>query len=62
MTFEEFWEKEARIMKKQGYCTTLAGIRGYAKKAFETGQQNCDCVHTDNSAVIERLKNEKKGT
>ena len=53
--FEEFWEKN--YAKDFGDCEPYYGI---ASHAFEAGQKNCDCVHTDNSAVIERLQNENK--
>ena len=55
MTFEEFWEKN--YAKDFGDCEPYYGI---ASHAFEAGQKNCDCVHTDNSAVIERLQNENE--
>lgn len=67
MTFEE-WEKyynEGRPIEP--YCdddspTNWANIAHYAeenlRKAFEVGQKNCNCVHTDNSKVIERLEGE----
>ena len=51
MTFEEFWENN--YAKAFGECEPYYGI---ASHAFEAGQQNCNCVHTDNSAVIERLQ------
>lgn len=51
MTFDEFWEKN--YAKDFGNCEPYHGI---ASHAFEAGQQNCGCVHTDNSAVIERLQ------
>ena len=57
MTFEDWYNSE--------YDAWLEGESGYAleeelQQAFEAGQRNCDCVHTDNSAVIERLQNENK--
>ena len=53
--FEEFWEKN--YAKDFGDCEPYYGI---ASHAFEAGQRNCNCVHTDNSAVIERLQNENE--
>ena len=53
MTFAEFWEKN--YAKNFGDCEPYYGI---ASHAFEAGQKNCDCVHTDNSAVIAELENE----
>lgn len=34
--------------------------RDNAKETFEIGQQNCNCVNTDNLAVIENLQNENE--
>ena len=54
MTFDEFWENN--YAKAFGECEPYYGI---ASHAFEAGQQNCNCVHTDNSAVIEELEKQK---
>ena len=51
MTFEEFWKENYE--KQFGTCEPYYGIASYA---FEKGQENCNCVHTDNSKVIERLE------
>ena len=51
MTFEEFWK--GNYEKQFGTCEPYYGIASYA---FEKGQENCNCVHTDNSKVIERLE------
>ena len=53
MTFEEFWKEHYE--KQFGTCEPYYGIASYA---FEKGQENCNCVHTDNSKVIERLEKE----
>lgn len=53
MTFEEFWEENYE--KKFGTSEPYYGIASYA---FEKGQENCNCVHTDNSKVIEELEKE----
>lgn len=53
MTFEEFWKENYE--KQFGTCEPYYGIASYA---FEKGQENCNCVHTDNSKVIERLEKE----
>lgn len=53
MTFEEFWKENYE--KEFGTCEPYCGIASYA---FEKGQENCNCVHTDNSKVIERLEKE----
>lgn len=55
MTFEEWInDKEFTQYVENGEFYALQ------KLCFEAGQQNCDCVHTDNSAVIERLQNENE--
>lgn len=53
MTFEEFWKENYE--KQFGTCEPYYGIASYA---FEKGQENCNCVHTDNSKVIEGLEKE----
>ena len=55
MTFEEW-------IKDKEFTQYVENGEFYAlqKLCFEAGQKNCGCVHTDNSAVIERLQNEKK--
>lgn len=55
MTFEDFWKENYE--DEFGECEPYYGIASYA---FESGQKNCGCVHTDNSAVIELLKRENK--
>lgn len=55
MTFEEFWEKNY-AKQFNAWGKTTEPYYGIASYAFETGQQNCNCVNTDNSAVIEELQ------
>ena len=53
MTFEEFWKENYE--KEFGTSEPYYGIASYA---FEKGQENCNCVYTDNSKVVERLEKE----
>lgn len=53
MTFEEFWKENYE--KEFGTFEPYYGIASYA---FEKGQENCNCVYTDNSNVIQKLEKE----
>ena len=53
MTFEEFWKENYE--KEFGTSEPYYGIASYA---FEKGQENCNCVYTDNSNVIQKLEKE----
>ena len=44
MTFDEWWKDYGKDCDSRDYRV--------AKDAFEAGQNNCNCVHTDNSEVI----------
>ena len=55
MTFEEFWKENYE--KGLGTSEPYYGIASYA---FEKGQENCNCVYTDNSKVIKKLEGENK--
>ncbi|MBR1536019.1 MAG: hypothetical protein IJ630_03680 [Treponema sp.] len=50
MTFEDFWKEN---YEKE--FSTSEPYYGIASYAFEKGQENCNCVHTDNSKVIAEL-------
>ena len=53
MIFEEFWKENYE--KEFGTSEPYYGIASYA---FEKGQENCNCVYTDNSNVIQKLEKE----
>lgn len=53
MTFEEFWKENYE--KEFGTSEPYYGIASYA---FEKGHENCNCVYTDNSNVIQKLEKE----
>lgn len=55
MTFEEFWKENYE--KEFGTSEPYYGIASYA---FEKGQENCNCVYTDNSNVIQKLEKENE--
>ena len=53
MIFEEFWKENYE--KEFGTSEPYYGIASYA---FEKGKENCNCVYTDNSNVIQKLEKE----